>query len=244
MSFIKDTISTSKRSCKLKETIPRISSKPADNPMLESAAKERLYDSLGFDEGKMYFAYLNGKLELVKKDFSYSKKYRVLRELYKQGAVAKCRSQDKENFTYLILPPTCILKQNNKDKITQFLEELYYQNFSFQWKGFLEIIVSKDDQLIVSLLKQFIENTAEIIADRNLKERVHSALAHEGIIIKEAYASKKKAGRIDNKIFFEFTKPFDDFSEESSGYIAFTESISSAELIVKVKNRIQQILHN
>ncbi len=243
MSFIKDNVSSSKRSCKLKENLQPVV-KSSDNPMLESAAKERLYDSLGFDEGRMYFAYLKGISEKVEKEFSYSKKYRVLRELYKQGAVAKCRSQDKESFTYLILPPTCILKQNNKDKVNQFLEELYYQNFSFQWKGFLEVTVSKDDQLIVSLLKQFMENTAEIIADKNLKEQVNSALMHEGVIIKEAYASKKKAGRIDNKIFFEFTKPFDEFSDESSGYIAFTESIASAEFIVKIKNRIQQILYN
>jgi len=223
MTFSRDPVLITKRSCKIKESVPQISSKPADNLMLESAAKERIYDSLGFDEGKMYFAYLKGISESVEKEFSHSKKYRVLRELYKQGAVAKCRSQDKENFTYLILPPTCIIKQDSKDKVIQFLEELYYRNFSYQWKGFLEVTVSKDDQLIVSLLKQFVENTAEIIADRNLKEQVRSELAHEGIIIKEAYASKKKAGRIDNKIFFEFTKPFDDFSEESSGYIAFTE---------------------
>ena len=164
--------------------------------MIESAAKERIYDALGFDEGKMYFAYLKGISEKAEKEFSYSKKYRVLRKLYKKGAVAKCRSQDKENFTYLILPPGCILKQNNKDKVIQFLEELYYQNFSFQWKGFLEISISKDEPLIVSLLKEFTEDTAEIIASRSLKEQMLSELFHEGIVVKESYASKKNAARI------------------------------------------------
>ena len=95
MSFIRDTILTPKRSCKIKETPTQVPSKSVNNPMLESAAKERIYDSLGFDEGKMYFAYLNGISESVEKEFSHSKKYRVLRELYKQGAVAKCRSQGK-----------------------------------------------------------------------------------------------------------------------------------------------------
>jgi len=251
MSFIKDAILTPKRSCKVKETHPQISFKPADNSfkpadnlMLESAAKERIYDSLGFDEGKMYFAYLKGISESVEKEFSYSKKYRVLRELYKQGAVAKCRAQDKENFTYLILPPACIIKQCRKDKVAQFLEDMYYAQFSGQWKGFLEITVSKEEPLIVSILKEFTENTAEIVAGRVLKEQMRSELVHAGIAVKEAYTSKKNAGRIDNKIFFEFTRPFDDFSEESSGYIAFTESIESLDLVVKIKNRIQSILHN
>ncbi len=244
MTFSKDTILTPTRSCKIKETILQIPFKSAENSMLESAAKERLYGTLGFDEGKLYFAYLNGVSESIEKEFSYSKRYRVLRELYKQGAVAKCRAQDKENFTYYILPPACILRQNNKDKVIQFLEELYYAQFSEQWKGFLEITVSKEEPLIVALLKKFTEKTAEIIADRLLKERMRSESMHEGIIIKESYASKKNAGRIDNKIFFEFTKPFDDFSEESSGYVAFAESIQSAEFIVKVRNRIQAILHN
>ena len=242
--IIKDTISTSKRSCKIKKTLSQISFKSIDNPMLESAAKERLYNALGFDEGKMYFAYLMGISESIEKEFSYSKKYRVLKELYKQGAVAKCKTQNKENFSYFVLPPSCILKYENKDKVSQFLEDLYYQEFDWQWKGFLEITVSKDEPLIIALLKQFTEKTSEVITDRNFKEQMHNELSHEGITIKESYKSKKKAGRIDNKIFFEFTKPFDDFSEESSGYIAFAESIPSAEMIVKVKNRIQAILHN
>lgn len=244
MNLIRDTAPTPKRSCKIKETSPQIPFKSISNPLLESSAKERLYDALGFDEGKMYFAYLSGVQETIEKEFSYSKKYRVLRELYKKGAVAKCRAQDKENFTYIILPPACILRQNNKDKVIQLLEELYYQNFAWQWKGFLEITVSKEEPLIVALLKKFTEKTAEIIAGRVLREQVHSGLVHEGIVVKESYTSKKNAGRIDNKIFFEFTKPFDDFSEESLGYVAFAESIGSAEFIVRVRNRIQAILHD
>lgn len=69
---------------------------------------------------------------------------------------------------------------------------MYCQEFNWQWKGFLEITVSKDEPLIIAILKQFTKKSSEVITDRNFKEQIHNELSHEGIIIKESYESKKK----------------------------------------------------
>lgn len=230
------------RECSVRNSLPK-PIKISISPFLESAAKERLYETLGFDEGRVYYKYLIGDSGKLNKEFSYSKRYRILKELFKKGAIAKYRTPSKETFTYLVLPPAFLIKNNTHDEVLEFLEALYYKEFNKQWKGFMEFAIVKENWLVSSILKNFTEHKAEVITTTDLKEYLSKEMGSK-LIIRGNNSTKNTIGLIDNKIFFEFTKPFDDFSEESSGYIAFTESIESKDMIVKIKNRMQSLIYD
>ena len=205
--------------------------------MLDSAAKENLYNVLGFEEGNFYFSYITGNKDIANNGVSYSKKYRLLKELFEIGAVAKCKLTSKDSFSYFFLPPSCIINNGCGEKIMNYLENIYLKNFFNQWKGFIELTVKNENSLIGFIINKFTEKIAEINVNNEIIDKIINEDVKKVIKIKEQTLTKNNTGQIDNKIYFEFMKPFDDFSKETVGYIAFTESMNCKDEVLKIKNR-------
>ena len=85
--------------------------------LLVKAAKQALCETLGFDEGLVYFLLLMKKEEEIEKEFSYSKKYRIFKALFDLGALGKIRSEEKDYFTYILLPPCFLYTEDVEHEI-------------------------------------------------------------------------------------------------------------------------------
>jgi len=78
---------------------------------IEKAAQQALSEALGFDEARVYYLFLTKKEKDIEKEFSYSKKYRLLKELFKLGAMGKIKPENQDFFSYILLPPSFLYEE-------------------------------------------------------------------------------------------------------------------------------------
>ena len=122
------------------------------NKLIKVAARQVLADKLGVDEGLIYYLLLRGKEREIEEEFSYSKKYRLMKSLFEKGALAKIKSEGKDFFTYFLLPPLFLVK----GMIRNYLEKEYFENFGEKMKGgFYQMIMKISFEDFLKFLKKF-----------------------------------------------------------------------------------------
>lgn len=190
--------------------------------LLLKAAQQALSDVLGYDEAKVYsFLLLKNDAEL-EKEFSYSKRYRILKSLFDCGAVGKFKQKDKDFFSYILLPPSFLYfnEECESDKeIVEFLESLYLENHSsLLEQEFSQIMIKDERPLLVFLLKYFMKDSAKMLMQElNLKEILGEKIRK--VTMMKSRDEFKRSGIIDQKLSFEFVKVPNRQEQEYIGYI-------------------------
>lgn len=195
------------------------------NSVLMKAAQHALSEELGFDEGRAYFYLLTGKKKEFEQEYSYSKRYRLLKELYENGAVGKIKPSDKDFFSYFLLPPTFLALLGISERILKFLENIYFSKYMTTLDlSFSQIMIKDEKSLVLFLLKYLMKDYAKIITGDIDLMRI-SGIRREKITIK-TYEEKmrRKIGVIDGKIGFELSSIINRDSYDYVGCI--TNSIS------------------
>lgn len=127
------------------------------NSLIESATKQVLSENLGFDPGRVYYLILTNQKKEIEKEFSYSKKYRILKSLFELGALSKIKLDDKDFYSYFPLPPL-FLKESNE--VSEFLNKLYEKNFKDKLRcKFFQVIMKTSSEKFVNFLKKFYIDT-------------------------------------------------------------------------------------
>ena len=199
---------------------------PNQNNLLEKAAQQILGECLGFDEGRAYYLILLKRDKDLEKEFSYSKKYRLLKNLFDSGAIGKIKQEDREFFSYIPLPPSFLHEKNHPQSIILFLEELYLEHHRslLQDTAFSQIILRDVRGFILFLLKHIMKENASIlgagITPSQLSTHIQDKEKIQKITLKPSILKKRHLGIIDNSLGFEFLKIRNKDSYDYIGYIA------------------------
>ena len=122
-----------------------------EQKLIEAAARQVLSETLGFEGGLIYYLLLTGQEREIEKEFSYSKKYRLMKLLFDKGALGKIKPENKDLFNYFILPPSFVPEGEVRD----YLKELYIKNESLIYKqSFFQVIMKMNVEEFVEFLKQ------------------------------------------------------------------------------------------
>jgi hypothetical protein len=220
--------------------------KKENNQFIEKAAQQILIESLGYDEGIAYYLLLTKKEKELKKEFSYSKKYRLLKNLFDFGAVGKFKPGNQDFFNYFILPPTFLYSEKVDTKIIDFLEELYLKNHSKILEvNFSQIILKDEKILLIFLLKYFMKDSAKLITNDS---RINNTIGEKRnkVIILERKEINRRIGIIDNNFAFEFFDILNKDVYESVGYLANDNRIknistNNSDYISKIEKELKQL---
>lgn len=191
--------------------------------ILHKAAQQVLCEELGFDEGRVYYAILSKKQEPM--ELSYSKRYRVLKSLFVQGALAKLKTYEKDFYVYEPLPPSFLHSKDMKinPEIINFLEELYIQNHSVLLQtSFSQIILRDETGLVFFLLKYIMKENANLSGTKVSPEIIKEQKSK--IAITDNSREDKKYGVIDRRFAFELSVVRQKDSYDCVGYIATKEN--------------------
>ena len=132
--------------------------------IIEKASQEVLYENLGYEEGKVYYFLLTKNEKALNSEFSHSKKYRLLKNLFNLGCMGKIKPEDKEYFNYILLPPPFLYSSSTDKEILLFLENEYLKNhFENLVSEFSQLILKDEKNLIAFLLKYKMKEKAKLI---------------------------------------------------------------------------------
>ena len=193
--------------------------------LLLKAAQQALSDALGYDEATAYFLLLQKKEQELEKEFSYSKRYRILKSLFDSSAVARFKQKDKDFFSYLLLPPSFMYfgSEPVEKQIVEFLESIYLKNYSnLLEQEFSQIMIKDERPLLTFLLKYFMKDSARLLVKELDLKKVLGEKANKVTFLNQADEFKRK-GTIDRKISFDFVsipKKTDINSREYIGYLS------------------------
>ncbi len=205
------------------------------------ASQQALYECLGFDEGKVYYLILTKKQKNIEKEFSYSKKYRLLKRLFDSGALARLKTDKRDFFTYVPLPP-CFLYNRTPQRIIDFLEEIYVKNYiKILETKFSQIILKDVDYFILFLLKHVMKESARILGVE-INNSFESYLGEntEKIVIKTSAVKNQKIGLIDKKLGFEFSRIIEKDSFNYIGYISHLDKCNNSFHIESIKKELDE----
>ncbi|MBD3247523.1 hypothetical protein GF378_02790 [Candidatus Pacearchaeota archaeon] len=195
--------------------------------VLEKAAQQILGECLGFDEARAYYLILTNRENEIEKEFSYSKKYRLLKNLFSAGAVGKIKPHDKDFFSYMPLPPVFLReKQKAHPEIIAYLENVYIDNHRhlIQETAFSQVILNEISGFILFLIRKFMQENASIsgasITNTHLKNHLRDKEKISKVTIMPSNFKTRHIGIIDSKIGFEFSKIRNKESYDYIGYIA------------------------
>lgn len=190
------------------------------NNILERAAEHYLIENLGYDEGRFYYAYLTGREKQIEREYSYSKRYRILKNLFALGVIAKYKDQQRDNYTYKILPP--YFETVLKNQIINFLSETYTK-FHGNNKNFekAQFIVCGDLPILTFFIKHKMKKEAVIIVDRKEIEKKLKENFGDTVEIRTNENQQRIIGMLDNVIFFEFVRISGSAREELIGYTTY-----------------------
>lgn len=208
------------------------------NNFIQKASQQALSEILGFDEGQAYYLLLNNSS--LEEEFSYSKKYRLLKSLFNLGAVAKIKPENQEFFNYIPLPPSFLHSTKTDTEIIIFLENIYLRNiYSQLTSNFSQIILKEEKGLLTFLLKYLMKTNAKFLTDDfNLK---FLGINSEKVTIIKRAETKRKIGIIDNNFSFEFNSLINQNSQDYIGYISNRQLSSiSKDYYTSVKDELQR----
>jgi len=189
--------------------------------ILHKAAQQVLCETLGFDEGRIYYAILSKTEEPM--ELSYSKRYRLLKSLFIQGAVAKLKNYEKDFYIYVPLPPSFLHAKKLNPELITFLEELYIQNYYHLLEtSFSQIILRDETGLVFFLLKYLMKDNANLSGTKVDPEQMKAGKFK--IAIADNSREDKKFGVIDRRFAFEFSVVRQRDAYDCVGYIATKEN--------------------
>jgi len=188
--------------------------------LFEQASKQALSDSLGFDEGRAYYLLLLKKEDELKKEFSYSKRYRLLKNLFELGAVGKLKPDEQDFFNYFVLPPSFLYIKEVEKEIIEFLENIYLKNHSYIINSnFAQIILKNEMNLLLFVLKYFMKESARLVGDDKRFKTILGKNSNKIDIIIQRN-TKRRFGIIDQNFAFDFSEIISKNSHEYIGYMA------------------------
>ena len=209
------------------------------NPeLIKKASQQALSEALGYDEAKVYYLILTKQEKELENEFSYSKRYRLLKSLFELGAVGKIKPEEQDFFSYFLLPPTFLYGKKIDYNIISFLEEIYLENFKdiFE-KEFSQIILKDEKVILIFLLKYFMKEEARLdVGEIDLKSLGKESRKVK--IIKNYKETRIKTGIIDKSRAFEFTNITSINSSEYIGYIAKNENNSKKDYVSSVEKEL------
>ncbi|MBU0957748.1 MAG: hypothetical protein KKF56_02965 [Nanoarchaeota archaeon] len=192
--------------------------KKAKEEVIQKAAKQVLIEILGFDEGCVYFLLLNKDDLVLKKDFSYSKKYRILKKLFESNGVCKIKEQNKDFYSYFLLPPSFLRFEKVDLNIVEYLEKIYLKNFgNIFYKDFSQIILKDDKTLLIFLLKYYMKDKARLLVD-NFDIKNILGNDYDNVSFVKNGKSKRKLGVIDD-FAYEFVDVMNQTGFDYIGYL-------------------------
>ncbi len=119
--------------------------------IIKTATKQVIIEELGYDKGRMYFFLLTKENKSIEDDFSYSKKYRLFREMYKDGLIGKIKPEGKDFYKYFLLPQIF----GEDEEIKEFQKRNYFKNESLIYEGgFFQIIMKMNVEDFVKFMKE------------------------------------------------------------------------------------------
>ena len=132
--------------------------------LIKKASQQALCEALGFDEGRAYYLILTNKNKDLEKEFSYSKKYRLLKSLFESAAIGKLKTEDKDFFGYVLLPPTFLYSDSVDSEIIAFLEDIYLKNhLNVLLNGFCQVILRNEKWLALFLVNYLMKDNAKLL---------------------------------------------------------------------------------
>jgi hypothetical protein len=195
--------------------------------LLLKAAQQALSDSLGYDEAQAYFMLLNKNEKGLENEFSYSKRYRIMKRLFDLSAVARFKQKDKDFFSYILLPPSFLyFGSEPADRIiVEFLESVYLRNYSELLEQEFSQIMMKDERpLLTFLLKYFMKDSARLLVKELDLKKVLGEKANKVTFVNQSDEFKRK-GTIDRKITFDFVSIPRKTGIQSREYIGYLSII-------------------
>jgi len=212
-----------------------------NNSLLQKAAQQALSESLGHEESCVYYSYLIKNQEKLKKEYSYSKRYRMLKNLFNLGAVAKLKTEDRDIFSYLLLPPSFLyFSKNVEEKIIKYLEEIYLKNYSdILTLSFSQLVLRDERSLIIFLLKYFMQDSAHL----SIEKINYKKLGLNSSKIQTKSSNKeKKMGTIDNSFAFEFSRVRNKEAYDYVGYLSNKKGSSQPDYVFLVEKELKRHL--
>jgi len=188
---------------------------------IEIAAEQVLCNVLGYDEGRVYLHMIMKKDAKIEEELSYSKCYRMKKNLFNYGAVGKIKN-GKDYFYYIPLPPTFLYYLGEVDKkIIEHLEEIYLKNHKeiFMY-NFAQLLLKDSKSFISFMVRTLIKNEARLMLDSKYYEKLLSAELDKikKLNIDEGFT--KTMGIIDDEICFEFMNLNEESTKDLIGYIS------------------------
>jgi hypothetical protein len=191
-----------------------------NSEIFAKACEQALCQSLGYDEGRTYYLILNKEEVLLKQDYSYSKRYRIMRSLFDLGVVGKLKNSKKDIFNYFLLPPVFLYSEKIDLEIIEYLEGVYLKNHADLFKNeFSQIVLKNEKNLLIFLLKYFMNHNARLVIDDLGSIDIIGAKEND-IVIKKSCNCKRRMGIIDNEFVFEFVDVMNERGYESIGFLA------------------------
>lgn len=204
--------------------------------LLDKASQQALSEVLGYDEARIYYLILNKRKQELEKEFSYSKRYRLMKSLFEIGAVGKVKPESQDFFSYILLPPSFLYLKKIDMKIIECLEKIYLENhFEALNKRFSQIILKDEKILLIFLLKYFMKEQAHLAIDEFKLDFLGKKKDKIKITRRK---DRRKIGVIDNKLAFEFVSMFN--SNENIGYLS-TNKEDNKEYVSIIEQEINRI---
>src|SRR3989344_9263622 len=82
----------------------------------------------------------------IEKEFSHSKRYRLLKSLFHNGYLAKARKSNKDAVSYVLLPPSALRFSNVEEQLVAYLEECYASEHVSLFRDSFTSLVLKDER--------------------------------------------------------------------------------------------------
>src|SRR3989344_9472255 len=98
------TFAASRDVCQNPQRSFSIKSDQVHQKLVEHAARHALSESIGYEEAKLYWMILTKQEHAIEKEFSHSRRYRLLKSLFHNGYLAKARKSNKDAVSYVPLP--------------------------------------------------------------------------------------------------------------------------------------------
>jgi hypothetical protein len=187
------------------------------------AAQQALAEALGFDEARVYYLMLTKQEKSIESEFSYSKRYRIMKSLFESSALGKFKPNDKDSFLYMMLPPSFLYfnEEGSFDvEVIRFLEGLYLKNHSkLLEEEFSQMIIKDERPILVFLLKYFMKEKASLLAQELNLKKILGSRSDKVILLKKGEEARRM-GSIDKSFFFEFVKIPNKEETEYIGYLS------------------------
>ncbi|MEK6896737.1 MAG: hypothetical protein AABX12_04760 [Nanoarchaeota archaeon] len=223
LSNIKPRISTSSRDmCQNPQRSFSIKPDQSHQRLIEQAARHALSEALGYEEAKLYWMILTKQEHTIEKEFSHSKRYRLLKSLFHNGYLAKARKSNTDAVSYILLPPSALRFSNVEEQLVAYLEERYSSEYAFLFRNAFTSLVLKDERglALFAVLSLARMNAHIAVRDHDQLERFAQKRLKSLVAISSHLRGDKALGIVDDTFAFSFTPIALSIGHEFHGFVA------------------------